>query len=74
MEYRKIAKVSEKSQQNNSEKATKENEKKIQKLIDNVRTNYNSIIMEYQKIKPNQPPKFRTKKLGWNEWWITWNL
>ena len=46
MEYQKLAKVSEKSQQNNSEKATKENEKKMQKLIDNVRTNYNSIIME----------------------------
>ena len=32
MEYRKIAKVSEKSQQNNSEKATKENEKKYRNL------------------------------------------
>ena len=38
-----------------------------QKIIDNLRSVYNSIIMEYQKIinllnkTPNQPTKFRTK-------------
>ena len=37
------------------------------KIIDNLRSVYNSIIMEYQKIinllnkTPNQPTKFRTK-------------
>ena len=36
--------------------------------------------MEYQRIinfldnTPNQPSKFKTKKLGWNKWWIARNV
>ena len=75
-------KVSKNSQKNNLETVTNENDKEMpkempkerymspeekQKIIDNLRSVYNSIIMEYQKIinllnkTPNQPTKFRTK-------------
>ena len=36
--------------------------------------------MEYPKVislldnTPNQPTKFKTKKLGWNKWWFTFNV
>ena len=36
--------------------------------------------MEYQKIinwlenTPNQSNKFRKRKLGWNKWWLRWNV
>ena len=65
--------------QNNLEKITNENGKEITIYISKRKTkkdcqsemNYNSIIMEHQKIinllenTPNQPSKFRTKNLVW---------
>ena len=78
MKYPKITKALKNSQQNNSETVTNENDKEIpkeinispeerQKIYWQSKINFNSIIIEYQKIinlldnTPNQPAKFRTK-------------
>ena len=68
---KRITKVLKCSQKNNSETVTTENDKEIpkekQKIIDDLRLVYNSIITEYQKIRnlldhtPNQPSKSSTK-------------